>query len=746
MHSSLPIHVRALLDRREVESHRVEYKSGWTKEIADSALRTMCAFANDLSNHNGGYLVLGVREEGGAPVLPPDGLPAGELESIQKAVAGAASNIQPSWRPIVSPEQVDGRWLVVVRCPAGDGRPYDAPEQISVKGSRRALWVRVGPETKEAKGHLLNQLREVSTHLPFDDRTCLDATTSDLSPALVLHHLHEAGSALADEGSSAEQLYRKLRLVRPVNGHEAPRNVALLFFSERPRERFRGAAIEITFRAPGDDSFTEHIVEGPLPSMLRNALDVLRALPHRDIKRADRADTDRVYAYPFGALDEALTNAVHHRGYDVPDPIKVDIFPDRARITSYPGPVPGVSQASLERDDAPSAPARNRRIAELLKDVRLAEARQSGIGKIRREMAKNGSPPPVFRFDEERTYFEVTLPIHPAFLAVSRVPLRLGHPARAEEAVGRAALRDIILAALETRHVLLTGARGVGVSTVLEVVATALEARGRAVVRVDLRDVTFDGLVAALSSVVEVPAEASLEVILEALGERVLVLDHLADARDRCAYLVATRLLDGANPSLRVVLSGLGGFSEEILGRFRVLPVPPLDAETAAALAASWLGASTPEGAEIAKEVSASGAGIPGVMAAIVDRLAQTPTRTLADVAKVLDELAAEPTDPTGLATLDAGFQSAMTTYLGIRVAGATGVVLNLLAASPARRPDLVARAVSGGSGERASRVQVLNTLRNLELAGWVVEVDGVLRLLHPWLADTWRALSAPSD
>ena len=297
MQSSLPLSVRALLDRREVESQRVEYKSGWTKEIGDAALRTMCAFANDLFNHNGGYVVFGVREEGGAPVLPPEGLAEGEVESIQKAITGIANNIQPSWRPIVSTEQVDGRWLVVARCPAGDGRPYDAPEQCSVKGSRRALWVRVGPETKEAKtGYLLHQLREVSTHLPFDDRTCLDATTSDLSPALVLHHLREAGSSLADHGATAEVLYRKLGLVRPVNGHEAPRNVALLFFSERPRARFRGAAIEVTFRSAGDDTFTEHVVEGPLPSMLRSALDVLRALPHRDVKRGDRAETDRVYA------------------------------------------------------------------------------------------------------------------------------------------------------------------------------------------------------------------------------------------------------------------------------------------------------------------------------------------------------------------------------------------------------------------------------------------------------------------
>lgn len=753
MRASLPTNVRALFNRRGVESDRVEYKARWTKEIGDAALRTMCAFANDLFNHNGGYLVFGVKEEGGAPVLPPEGLAEHEVESIQKAVSGLANNIQPSWQPIVTTEQVYGRWLVIARCPAGDGRPYDAPDQCSVKGSRRAYWVRVGPETKEAKGHLLNQLREVSTHVPFDDRTCLDATTADLSPALVLHHLREAGSSLADEGSSAEVLYRKLALVRPVNGHEALRNVALLFFSERPRARFRGAVIEITFRSAGDDTFTEHVVEGPLPSMLRNALDVLRALPHRDVKRADRAETDRVYAYPFAALDEALTNAVHHRGYDVPDPIKVDVFPDRVRITSYPGPVPGISRASLEGEDTPAVPARNRRIAELLKEVRLAEARQSGIGKIRREMAKNGSPPPVFRFDEERTYLEVTLPVHPAFLAVSRVPLRLGRPARADEAVGRAALCDSILAALETRHVLLTGARGVGVSTVMEVVAAALEARGRAVVRVDLQGVSHHGLMETLASVVDAPGDASKHDVLRALGERVLVLDHGAGAGDwsQGSADVVTDLMNAvaAFPQVRVMVGGDCEWPDDLLGRFRLFSVPPLGQASAKALVASWLGSVAEEDLAVAEDVAILSGGIPGIMGPIVERLSLVRVRTPDDAIAAFDQLAVEPGDPTGIVALEEQFRSAMTLPAyptAGRLSGAPGALVALLAASPLRRLDLVARAVTDGGPDRGSRLAVLSALRGLELAGWVVEVDGVVRLLHPWLADVWRSLptSAP--
>lgn len=62
----------------------------------------------------------------------------------------------------------------------------------------------------------------------------------------------------------------------------------------------------------------------------------------------------------------------------------------------------------------PAVSARNRRIGELLKELRLAEALGTGVSKIRRSMAANGSPPPRFQFGEDRGYFTVVLPIHPA--------------------------------------------------------------------------------------------------------------------------------------------------------------------------------------------------------------------------------------------------------------------------------------------------------------------------------------------
>ena len=63
-------------------------------------------------------------------------------------------------------------------------------------------------------------------------------------------------------------------------------------------------------------------------------------------------------------------------------------------------------------------PARNRRIGEFLKELRLAEGRGTGLPKIRRGMTENGSPEPEFDYDDGRTYFRVVLPAHPRYKVI----------------------------------------------------------------------------------------------------------------------------------------------------------------------------------------------------------------------------------------------------------------------------------------------------------------------------------------
>jgi len=66
----------------------------------------------------------------------------------------------------------------------------------------------------------------------------------------------------------------------------------------------------------------------------------------------------------------------------------------------------------LQQGRAVSRRYRNRRIGEFLKELDLAEGRSTGVPKILRAMRANGSPPPSFESDEDRTWFLTRLPAH----------------------------------------------------------------------------------------------------------------------------------------------------------------------------------------------------------------------------------------------------------------------------------------------------------------------------------------------
>jgi ATP-dependent DNA helicase RecG len=219
------------------------------------------------------------------------------------------------------------------------------------------------------------------------------------------------------------EIYRRMALVAQVNGYEVPRNVALLFFHEDPERFFAGARIEVVRFADGagGDLIQERAMRGPLPQQIRSALEHLRSLEGTWlVKSPEQAEADRTVAYPFPAIEEAVVNAGYHRSYEEREPTKVYLYPDRMEITSYPGPVGGITKENLAPGrSTPQVPARNRRVGELLKELRLAEKRGTCLPKIRRAMANNGSPEPEFDFDEGRTYFRTTLRVHPRYRILS---------------------------------------------------------------------------------------------------------------------------------------------------------------------------------------------------------------------------------------------------------------------------------------------------------------------------------------
>jgi ATP-dependent DNA helicase RecG len=420
MISKLPINLNDLLRQRAVEGERIEYKAGWNP---DAIIRTLCAFANDFENLGGGYVVIGQDcDADGRPVFPPVGLPDNQLDKIQRELLAHCQLIQPPYFPVLSLEVVGGRNLIVLQAPGGQTRPYKAPEAVTANKKTWRYYIRRYSSTVEVKGDTEQELLSLAAKVPFDDRFNQFARVDDLSKPLMQDFLQEVGSALAADTPqlSTEALGRQMNVAGGPVESPWPKNVGLLFFNETPERFFPGVQIDVVWfpEGAGGDRFDEKIFKGPLARMTREALGYIQRnyLHETVIKHPDRTEATRVWNFPYAAIEEAVVKAVYHRSYEEREPIEVRISHDELVVVSYPGPDRSIKMEDLKAGRAVSRRYRNRRIGEFLKELEMTEGRSTGIPKILKEMAANGSPAPLFETDDERLAFVIRLPRHPLAL------------------------------------------------------------------------------------------------------------------------------------------------------------------------------------------------------------------------------------------------------------------------------------------------------------------------------------------
>lgn len=412
---ALPVNISTLIHGNTVEWERLEFKKGWNEE---DIMHTICAYANDINNWNGGYIIIGVEEQNGRPILPPIGIDINQIDSIQKKLIEVSKKLQPNYFPIVEPTVFQDKHIVVLWCPGGDYRPYSAPTTLGQK-SQRAYYVRRGSETIKANKEEERNLLELTAKIPFDDRINHHASIDDLSFPLIQAYLKEIGSKLYDEAHKMDfiELCKQMQIVKGSTEYLKPTNVGLLMFSENPQVYISSAYIDIAiYKDDNGTEYTQKEFRGPLHKQLRSALEFLNTNVVKETvrKQIGKAEALRFYNYPYEAIEEVLANAIYHRSYENESQIEVHVRLDKIETISYPGALPPVDNKALKQERILARTYRNRRIGDFLKELNLTEAKgTTGIPTIRQAMKRNGSPEPIFQMDEDRMYFLTILEIHP---------------------------------------------------------------------------------------------------------------------------------------------------------------------------------------------------------------------------------------------------------------------------------------------------------------------------------------------
>ena len=157
------------------ESERVEWKeNGDDKDIIQKIVKTISAFANDISNTGGGYVVCGAKEGKdayGFPKVLYTGLSAEKVKEITGKVTQQCRDlVSPAISPLVTtldnPEDSTNKILVFTSVASPDAHIYR-------DGEKSVHYVRIGSEMREARNGILTQLLIKKQKIEYFDRRIL---------------------------------------------------------------------------------------------------------------------------------------------------------------------------------------------------------------------------------------------------------------------------------------------------------------------------------------------------------------------------------------------------------------------------------------------------------------------------------------------------------------------------------------------------------------------------------------------
>lgn len=417
---AIPVNIDDLINKRIVESTRIEFKSDFNPT---AVIHSICAFANDIDNLGGGYIVLGVEEKDGSPVFPIKGIEQERIDGILKELVGYCRCIEPLYNPVVEPVLYNDVYVIVIWVSGGYGRPYKASLDVlgkEAKKSTKYYYIRKFSSTIVASPDEEKELFYISSDIPFDDRPNLLAEISDLDIGLLRAHLKEIDSSLYEHSLNMDvlEIAKDMQLVSGPTERLKPLNVAILMFSERPEKYFRYARIEVVdIPDPTGTNMTEKVFTGPIQRQLKDALAYIKnyTLKEVTIKDKNKAEAVKIFNYPYAAVEEILSNAVYHRSYQINEPITVRITPQAIEITSFPGFDRSITDEDIAKYQIRARVYRNRRIGDFLKELKLIEGRNTGFPNAIKALTENGSDLPKFDMSPQRDYLSVTIPVHGYF-------------------------------------------------------------------------------------------------------------------------------------------------------------------------------------------------------------------------------------------------------------------------------------------------------------------------------------------
>lgn len=366
---------------RRWEDPHTEFKE-FVVDSKELAKQLVC-----FANSDGGQLVIGVTKDRVVVGVPDtDGL----LLSVDQV---AFNGCTPPITAVPEIITLDDRNVVIISVPKGAERPY---------GTRDGRYfIRSGSRCRQAGRNELLRLFQASEALYFDEQPLRRLALADLDLDAVLRHLRDSGQADLDD-----DLTRLLTAWRMVSDNH-PTVGGLVVFGRRPQEHLESAQVVVGALAGadlGDDFIDRKDLSGDMFAVLEK-IEVFLGLHLRTRHEITGFQPEVRPEIPVGALREAVVNALVHRDYTIPGPIRVFVFADRVEIHS-PGRPPNSVDGDAMR--AGVHVPRNPHIYSRVAAGQLATRAGSGIRRIARLLKEVGSTGPEISISDAEVV--ITLP------------------------------------------------------------------------------------------------------------------------------------------------------------------------------------------------------------------------------------------------------------------------------------------------------------------------------------------------
>lgn len=345
------------------ETTTVQFKR--TFRVAEDAANEMIAFANS----RGGTIIIGVEDKTGEII----GLAYEEIQRLGSLIGSAANDaVRPSIYPEIETLTIDGKTLMTVEVAKGMQAPY--------KNQKGEIYVKQGADKRRVTDNmeLLRLFYNTSGYQP--DRQGVEGTSIEDIDMIRLEDFFRRyyQVKLTELNVPLERVLHNLDII-DRNGRLTM--AGLMFFGQMPRFKYEWFMIKAVWfygDSIGENEYRDsRDIVGTVPYMFEKGMDFLDSVLHH-VQGGQNFNSVGILEIPEVALREILQNALIHRSWLAPAPIRLLVFADRVEIIS-----PGALPNNLTVDDIKLGNAYHRNQLAATLCAKTMDYRGLGSGIIR---------------------------------------------------------------------------------------------------------------------------------------------------------------------------------------------------------------------------------------------------------------------------------------------------------------------------------------------------------------------------